>query len=140
MLHVCSVKDAELHFEGAELSNYFAGKYLDGELYDGGGYAEEVVEEIFTYKYDTIDGAMFVWQFAFDLRSFGKPGEPFTVLYHYTNKLCFQNVGNVDQSAAELFASLVDSRAHFGKGVYTTQHEPAATGPCFTCRVRLKMR
>ena len=140
MLHVCIVKDAELRLERAELSNYFAGKYLDDELYGGGGYAEEVVEEIFTYKYDTIDGAMFVWQFAFDLRSCGKPREPFTVLYHYTNKLCFQNVGNVDQSAAELFASLVDSRAHFGKGVYTTQHEPAATGPCFTCRVRLKVR
>ena len=29
------------------------------------------------------------------------------------------------QSAAELFASLVDDRAHFGKGVYAAQHEPA---------------
>ena len=47
------------------------------------------------------------------------------VLYHYTDELAFRNVGNLEQTAAQLFASLVDERAHFGKGLYATQHEPA---------------
>ena len=46
-------------------------------------------------------------------------------LYHYTDELAFHNVGNLEQTAAQLFASLVDERAHFGKGLYATQHEPA---------------
>ena len=46
------------------------------------------------------------------------------VLYHYTHELPFHNVGNVEQTAAQLFASL-EKRAHFGDGVYATQHEPA---------------
>ena len=37
------------------------------------------------------------------------------------------------QTASELFASLLDERAHFGKGVYTTQHEPAV----WQCRLRV---
>ena len=37
-----------------------------------------------------------------------------------------QNVANLEQTAAELFASLADSRAHFGQGVYGTQREPSA--------------
>lgn len=37
------------------------------------------------------------------------------------------------QTASELFASLLDERAHFGKGVYTTQHEPAV----WHCRLRV---
>ena len=32
-------------------------------------------------------------------------------------------------NAAQLFASLVDERAHFGKGLYATQHEPADARP-----------
>ena len=47
------------------------------------------------------------------------------VLYHYTHDLAFRNVGNLEQTAAQLFASLKEDRAHFGKGVYATQHEPA---------------
>ena len=50
------------------------------------------------------------------------------MLYHYTNELCFHNIGNLDQMAAELFASLEDGRAHFGKGIYASQHEPAVWG------------
>ena len=47
------------------------------------------------------------------------------VAYHYSNDLCFRNVGNLEQQAAELFASLVLKRAHFGQGVYAAQHEPS---------------
>ena len=47
------------------------------------------------------------------------------ILFHYTDELAFHNVGNLEQTAAQLFASLVDERAHFGQGVYATQHEPA---------------
>ena len=47
------------------------------------------------------------------------------VLYHYTDDLAFQNVGNLEQTAAQLFASLEEKRAHFGQGLYATQHEPA---------------
>ena len=48
------------------------------------------------------------------------------ILYHYTDKLAFLNIGNLEQIAAKLFASL-EKRAHFGDGVYATQHEPADT-------------
>ena len=47
------------------------------------------------------------------------------VLYHYTDDLAFQNVGNLEQTAAQLFASLAEERAHFGQGLYATRHEPA---------------
>ena len=53
------------------------------------------------------------------------PCEDVVTLYHYTDELAFRNVGNLEQSAAQLFASLTDERAHFGKGLYATQHEPA---------------
>ena len=53
------------------------------------------------------------------------PCEDVITLYHYTDELVFRNVGNMEQTAAQLFASLTDERAHFGKGVYATQHEPA---------------
>ena len=52
-------------------------------------------------------------------------GEEVVTLYHYTDEKAFCNVGNLEQTAAQLFASLVDERAHFGKGLYATQHEPA---------------
>ena len=47
------------------------------------------------------------------------------VLYHYTDELAFHNVGNLEQTAAQLFASLKDDRARSGKGLYATQREPA---------------
>ena len=53
-------------------------------------------------------------------------GEEVLTLYHYTDELAFCNVVNLEQTAAQLFASLVDKRAHFGQGLYATQHEPAA--------------
>ena len=53
------------------------------------------------------------------------PWEDVVILYHYTDQLAFSNVGNLEQTAAQLFASLVDERALFGKGLYATQHEPA---------------
>ena len=54
------------------------------------------------------------------------PCEEVVILYHYTNELAFRNVGNLEQTAAQVFASL-EKRAHFGDGVYATQHEPADT-------------
>ena len=54
-------------------------------------------------------------------------GEDVITLYHYTHDLAFRNVGDLDQMAAQLFASLKDDRAHFGQGVYATKHEPADT-------------
>ena len=64
-----------------------------------------------------------------DLQDQEGPGQQdLCVLYHYTQELAFRNVANMEQTTSELFASLVDSRAHFGKGVYCTQHEPAVWG------------
>ena len=77
---------------------------------------------------DEIDGLVSVWQYALDLRDVrrGSGQQDLCVLYHYTHELAFRNVANKKQTTAELFASLLDSRAHFGKGVYCTQYEPAA--------------
>ncbi|CAE7467834.1 Klc [Symbiodinium natans] len=87
---------------------------------------EAEVGELPTFRFDAVDGPIHVWQHAFDLRDvFGTSDDGIIVLYHYTSILPFENVANLDQSAAELFASLVDKRAHFGKGVYASQHEPS---------------
>lgn len=51
------------------------------------------------------------------------------VLYHYTDRRAFLNVGNLEQVEAELFASLVEKRALFGKGLYATKHEPSVPRP-----------
>ena len=77
---------------------------------------------------DEIDGLVRVWRHALDLRDAqrGSCQQDLCVLYHYTHELAFRNVANKKQTTAELFASLLDSRAHFGKGVYCTQYEPAA--------------
>ncbi|CAJ1408785.1 unnamed protein product [Effrenium voratum] len=114
--------------EDAELSSYFKEKYLNGELFEGSSYAKSSLSEIATYTFKGADGETQVWQHAFDLRAFGNEGEDLIILYHYTNELGFRNVGDLKQSAAQLFASLADDRAHFGQGVYTTQHEPAVCG------------
>ncbi|OLP92571.1 hypothetical protein AK812_SmicGene25613 [Symbiodinium microadriaticum] len=115
-----------LRHEDGELSSYFARGYGDGECFQGQRYTEDVVSGIPTYRSDTADGPVHVWRHAFDLRGLGDGvcKDPLT-LYHYTNGLCFRNVGNMTQSSSELFASLLDERAHFGKGLYASQHEPA---------------
>ncbi|CAL1136671.1 unnamed protein product [Cladocopium goreaui] len=115
----------QLNTQRAELSDYFAKRYLAGELYDGSCYSNSYVGELGTYKYKASDGDVMVWRHAFDLRAFGEQGEEVLTLYHYTDDLAFRNVGNLEQTAAQLFASLKDERAHFGKGLYATQHEPA---------------
>ena len=103
------------------------GQVYKGSLYSGGG-----LEELRTFDYTASDGLVQVWQHALILCDPGDQESPsqrnLCVLYHYTNELAFRNVANKEQTTAELFASLVDSRAHFGKGVYCTQHEPAAPG------------
>ncbi|CAE7173956.1 GST1 [Symbiodinium microadriaticum] len=110
--------------ENSELSAYFSGQYLKGELYEGRYYKEDAVNDIPTFRYDGPDGTIQTWQHAFNLQDLAPAADGVIILYHYTNELGFQNVGNMRQSAAELFASLVAERAHFGKGVYTTQYEP----------------
>ena len=109
----------------AELSQYFAGPYLQGHLYTGSQYTEDTFPGgLRTFRYDAADGPVHVWQHAFDIRDLGSSSEDLIVLYHYTNELAFRSIGNLKQTAGELFASLVDSRAHFGKGIYATRHEP----------------
>ena len=114
----------------SQLSKYFKKPYIEGHIFSSSLYHEDAIGELVTYRYDAPDGPIQVWQYAFDLRSFfpdaleKSKGEAL-VLYHYTNEFCFQNVANVEQMSATIFASLVDERAHFGKGVYATQHEPA---------------
>ena len=112
-----------------ELSTYFAGPYLRGELLEAAQYSNRGFGEVGTFEFDAPDGPVQVWHFAFDLRELVPDDKELVVLYHYTDELAFRNVGNMEQSAAELYASLVDERAHFGQGVYATQHEPAATRP-----------
>lgn len=85
-----------------------------------------------TFDFDAEDGEIRVWQHAFDLRAFGKTGgEEMVILYHFTDELAFRNIGNLEQSQAELFASLVDKHALCGKGLYATKHEPAVWGSRF---------
>ncbi|CAE7657014.1 NPHP3 [Symbiodinium necroappetens] len=96
-----------------ELSKYFRGPYLRGQVYQGSLYSSGNDNGLLTFDYRAPDG----------------PGRrDLRVLYHYTNELAFHNVADMEKTTAELFASLVDSRAHFGKGVYCTQHEPAVWG------------
>eukprot|EP00439_Symbiodinium_sp_Y106_P065855 s537_g10.t1 len=94
----------------AELSDYFANGYLRGELFQGTQYSQDEVRELLTFRFDAADGPVHVWR----------------TWWYYTHNLAFANVANLEQTAAQLFASLTDSRAHFGKGVYASQHEPCA--------------
>ncbi|CAE7328763.1 Nphp3 [Symbiodinium necroappetens] len=127
-------QEVQAQLQKADLSEYFVGRYLDGEVFEKDSYEKGQIEAgLPIYKFEGADGPTFVWQFAFDLRGFGQKGENIRVLYHYSNELAFLNVGNSQLSAAEIFASLVDERAHFGKGVYATQHEPAV----WASRVRI---
>ena len=115
--------------DDAELTGYFTHRYLAGRWFDGGrDYLLSRLDQIQTFQYNAADGAVQVWQYAFDLRSFSKRPEDVIVLYHYTDELGFHNIGNVEQMTAELFASLEDRRAHFGKGIYASRHEPAVWG------------
>ena len=114
------------------------GKFLGGEVsllppgllnahqhYTGSQYTEDTFPGgLRTFRYDAADGPVHVWQHAFDIRDLGSSSEVLIVLYHYTNELAFRSIGNLKQTAGELFASLVDSWAHFGKGIYATRHEP----------------
>ena len=127
-------QEVQAQLQKADLSEYFVGRYLEGEVFEKDSYENGQIEAgLPIYKFEGADGPTFVWQFAFDLRGFGQKSENIRVLYHYSNELAFLNVGNSQLSAAEIFASLVDERAHFGKGVYATQHEPAV----WASRVRI---
>ena len=107
----------------AASSKYFLGPYLEGKLPTLSLYSEGSLGELKTLVYGAPDGRVHVWAYALDLRD-TQPGlDPggLCVLYHLTNELAFRNVANLEQETAELFASLLDERAHFGKGVYCTQ-------------------
>ncbi|CAE7614463.1 nphp3 [Symbiodinium sp. CCMP2456] len=122
-----SFMPARLDPATGELSKYFASMYMEGELFQGSKYKSKSVDQVRTFRYWAPDGPVFVWQHALDLRD-PAVSEDVIILYHYSNYLCFQNVANEEQSVAELFASFVESRAHFGQGVYATQHEPSVWG------------
>ncbi|CAE7570368.1 Klc, partial [Symbiodinium sp. CCMP2456] len=87
---------------------------------------KSLTAELRTFCYASRDGPVHVWQHALNLQD--EDSSEVIVLYHYSNELCFQNVANLEQTTAELFASLVEGRAHFGQGVYTTQYEPSVWG------------
>eukprot|EP00438_Fugacium_kawagutii_P017243 Skav227381 [mRNA] locus=scaffold1390:114069:121524:- [translate_table: standard] len=112
----------------AELSEYFADGYLRKPKGRGFFYEDSSLDEKLTFLCKTVDGEVQVWQSAFDLRRFGRPGEEIVVLFHYTDQLAFLNVANLEQVEAELFASLVEKRALFGQGLYATKHEPSVFG------------
>ena len=92
---------AHLAAEHAELSRWFGGSYLQGELLEGETYQGDALDEIPTFCFHALDGPVQVWQHALDLRSHL---QDFLVLYHYSNELCFRNVGDMEQAASELFA------------------------------------
>ncbi|CAE7727772.1 kidins220 [Symbiodinium sp. CCMP2592] len=108
----------------AKLSAYFAHGYLHGQLLESAQYTSDCVGELRTFRFDASDGPVQVCQHPIDLRDSSCDGG-FVVLYHYTNALAFENIANSAQSAAELFASLVEKRAQFGEGVYASQYEPS---------------
>ncbi|CAE7461869.1 Klc4, partial [Symbiodinium necroappetens] len=94
----------------ADLSGFFRKTYVDGGLYDGLCYKEDIVEGSQpTYRYDAPDGPVHVWRHALDLCG-SHEEEDVIVLYHYTNLLGFMNVSNVQQTTS---------------GLYATQHEPS---------------
>ena len=109
------------------LARYFSpgGQYLKGGCYRGGEYEEGYFAYgLPTFKYVAKEGDVHVWQYAFDLRMLA-PSEDVQVLFHYTNERGFRNVANHEMTSAELYASLTDKNAHFGKGLYASQYEPA---------------
>lgn len=76
----------------ADLSGFFRKTYVDGGLYDGLSYTEDIVEGSQpTYRYDAPDGPVHVWRHALDLCG-SHEEEDVIVLYHYTNLLGFMNV------------------------------------------------
>ncbi|CAE7524875.1 NPHP3 [Symbiodinium sp. CCMP2592] len=123
---------ARLKREDAELSAYFGGPYFEGAVLQSKQYEASKVHNVYSFRYNAPDGYVHVWRHVFDLRELNSASrskqEDAVVLYHYTNELTFLNVGDMQLTAAKLLASLVDSRAHFGKGIYVTQHEPAVWG------------
>ncbi|CAK9021343.1 Nephrocystin-3 [Durusdinium trenchii] len=76
-----------------------------------------------TYKFEAPDGNVVVWRCAIDLRK-STHDMDFKVLYHFTDEMGFVNIVGCEKSINQIFASFKD-RAHFGDGVYATQHEPA---------------
>ena len=130
--HTAPEQRARLKKEDAELSTYFRGPYLEGAVFQGKEYEAGKVHNVYSFRYNAPDGYVHVWRHAFDLRVLNSTDkseqEDAIILYYYTNELTFLNVGDMQLTAAKLLASLVDSRAHFGKGIYATQHEPAVWG------------
>ena len=88
-----------------DLNRYFTGSYLSGKLFDekySKWYKRWLVGNQMTLRYDGIDGAIWTWSLAIDLRDMTKSppnDEPPVVLYHYTNIVGFRSYeGWVDRS------------------------------------------
>ena len=128
---VLPLSKAHLQVEDAELSMYFLGAYQSGGVLQSTRYDNDFVDfEIPVFKLKT--DRIFVSSFPLDLRELCASEEcdrdDLLVLYHYTDMKGFRNIANFEQTSAQIFSSLADERAHFGKGVYATQHEPAVWG------------
>ncbi|CAJ1447759.1 unnamed protein product [Effrenium voratum] len=89
------------------LWRYFVERYKDGELFESKVYKKDRVDGIPTFRFDAPDGPVQVWQHAFNLEDVCdqnggtlRSARSSLVLYHYTNGLCFKNVGNVRPPAA----------------------------------------
>ena len=81
------------------------------KLFEGTDYEESSLDELPTFRYECADGPVEVFQHALDIRDMeadeqSESGDEIMVFYHYTNELAFRNVANLDQTTAELFASL----------------------------------
>ena len=48
-----------------------------------------------TFRYDGADGTIQTWQHAFNLQDLASAADGVIILYHYTNELGFQNVGDM---------------------------------------------
>mmetsp|Transcript_30896 Transcript_30896/g.54322 ORF Transcript_30896/g.54322 Transcript_30896/m.54322 type:complete len:127 (-) Transcript_30896:9-389(-) len=97
-----------------ELNHYFEGSYLCGESFHSAQYKYRSYLETSMFEYTASDGKIRVWAHALDLRCFAPKDHATTVLFHYTSEMAFMNLTSQALDTVELFASLVEERAHFG--------------------------
>ena len=68
------------------------------------------MNDIPTFRYDGPDGTIQTWQHAFNLQDLAPAADGVIILYHYTNELGFQNVGNMRLGSKQVLESRVDLR------------------------------
>ena len=126
--------EVQARLQKTDLSEYVVGRYLDGEVFESDSYEHGHIEQgLPIYRFEGADGPTLVCSSPSIYVGLAEKAENIRVLYHYSSELAFLNVGNSQLSAAEIFASLADDCAHFGKGVCATRHEPAV----WASRVRI---